>query len=62
MLSGNGWARTTYVAWTAINLVFGFATSPFKTMMIPGVVFFLVVAFFLYRPAATSSSRARGGR
>lgn len=52
MLSGNGRARTTYVAWTATNLAFGLATSPFKTMLIPSAIFFLVVTLFLYRPAA----------
>jgi hypothetical protein len=52
MLKGLGWARLLYVIWGAIGTLIGFATSPIKTALIPGVVFFAVVIFFLYRPAS----------
>ncbi len=52
MLKGQNWARFLYVIWSIIGLVVGFATSPMKTAIIPSVVIFLIIAFFLFRPAA----------
>ena len=57
MLRGKAWARTTYVAWNVVGSVIAFATSPFTTTLIPGVLFFLVVTFLLYRPAANAFFR-----
>jgi len=59
MLRGKAWARTTYVAWSAVGIVIGFATSPFTVTLIPGVLFFLVVTFLLYRPAANAFFRGQ---
>ena len=53
MLKGQNWSRFLYVIWTAIGLAISIVTSPMKAAMIPGVVFFVVVTFFLFRPAAT---------
>lgn len=51
---GKAWARLLYVAWNAVGLVVGFATSPMKTAMIPGLLVFLLITFFLYRPSASA--------
>ena len=53
MLGGHNWGRWLYVIWSVIGMIIGFATSPMKTMMVPGLLFFLIVAFFLFRPNAT---------
>lgn len=53
-LFGRRWARTTYLSWSAVSLIVGFATSPFKAIMIPGTVFFVVVTFLLFRPKANA--------
>lgn len=54
ILKGRNWARFLYVTWSIIGIVVSVATSPLKTPMIPGVVFFLVITFFLFRPKATA--------
>jgi len=54
MLRGKHWARTTYVAWNVVGLLVGLVTSPFKMMLIPGAVFFLIVTYLLYRPPANA--------
>jgi hypothetical protein len=50
MLKGQNWARFLYVGWSAIGFVIGILTSPMKAAMIPGLVVFAVLAFFLFRP------------
>jgi hypothetical protein len=52
MLKRKNWGRLLYPIWGAIGLVIGLITSPIKLMLIPGVVFFAVVVFFLFRPNA----------
>ena len=52
MLKGQNWARFLYVAWTALGFVIGVVTSSMKTAMIPGLVVFSVITFFLFRPKA----------
>lgn len=52
MLKGCNWARFLYIIWNIIGFFVGIATSPMKAAMIPGFVFFLVIAFFLFRPKA----------
>lgn len=52
MLKGQNWARLLYVIWSIIGFGIGIATSPMKAAMIPGLVVFLIVAFFLFRPKA----------
>jgi len=58
MLKGKNWARLLYVGWSAIGFVIGIATSPIKTAMIPGLVVFLIIAFFLFRPKANEYFKA----
>ncbi len=52
MLKGFGWSRLLYVGWSVIAFSFSLATSPMKAALIPGIVLFAVVVFFLFRPAA----------
>jgi len=52
-LKGQNWARYLYVGWGIVGFIVGFATSPMKFSMIPGFIFFLVIAFFLFRTKAT---------
>ena len=60
MLRGRGWARSFWVAWTGVSMVVGLVISPMPEFLISGAVLFLVVAFFLYRPAV--SAYFHGGR
>lgn len=53
MLKGQGWARLLYVVWGVFGLLVGLVTSPMKAAMIPGLVVFAIIVFFLYRPAST---------
>jgi hypothetical protein len=52
MLRGKAWARLLYVAWSSIGFVTSLATSPVKLPLLPGIVVFGVMVFFLYRPRA----------
>ena len=54
MLKGCNWARFLYVIWSIIGFVVGIATSPMKAAMIPSLVVFAVIAFFLFRPKASA--------
>jgi hypothetical protein len=52
MLKRQNWGRLLYTIWCSIGLTVGLITSPMKVMMIPGIVFFAVMVFFLFRPKA----------
>lgn len=54
MLKGHNWGRWVYVIWSIIAIVVGFATSPIKPAIIPGLVLFLIFVFFLFRPTANA--------
>ena len=54
MFKGLRWARLLYVAWSTIGIAIGLLTSPMKMMMVPGIVLFVVMAFFLFRPKANA--------
>jgi hypothetical protein len=50
MLKGRNWARMLYVAVGAVCFAINLVTSPVKLMMLPGLILFAVVVFFLFRP------------
>ena len=52
MLKGQGWAKLLYVIWGAIGSLISLITSPAKAALIPGLLFYAIVVFFLYRPAS----------
>ena len=54
MLKRQNWGRWLYVVGTAAGFVIGVMTSPLKEAMIPGLVVFVVVTFFLFRPKANN--------
>jgi hypothetical protein len=60
MLKGQNWARFLYVIWSVIGSIIGIATSPMKAAMIPGIVIFIVIAFFLFRPKANEYFHSNG--
>ena len=54
VLQGMNWARYLYVIWSVIGIGTGLATSPFKLMIIPSLVVFLIIAFYFFRPKANA--------
>jgi hypothetical protein len=60
MLHAYAWSRIAYVVWNLIATLYALITSPFKLMILPGFVIFLVISFFLIRPAANQYF-AQGG-
>lgn len=58
MLRGRHWGRVLYIAWTLFGTLVGVLTTPQKLTLIPGFVLFLIMVFFLFRPAANAFFRA----
>ena len=54
MLYRQNWARQLYVGWSILGIIIGLTTSPIKIMMLPGIVVFAIIAFFLFRSAANN--------
>ncbi len=50
LMKGRSWARFLYLFWTGTTLVASFVTSPVKMASVPGLLFFIIVAFFLFHP------------
>ncbi|MDR3157921.1 MAG: hypothetical protein LBU11_02695 [Zoogloeaceae bacterium] len=60
MLKGRNWARFLYVIWRAVDIVIALLTSPMNMMLVFGVVFYLIITFFLFRPAANAYFSQKG--
>jgi hypothetical protein len=54
MLKGANWARMLYVIWGAIGFLVSLFTTPAKLMIIPGLVVYAIIVFFLFRPKASA--------
>lgn len=54
MLKGKNWGRFLYVIWTAIGFIVTFFSMQFTTILIPGLIFYAIVVFFLFRPIANN--------
>ena len=54
MLYRQNWARFLYIGWIIIGIIIALITSPFKVMLLPGIVMNAIIAFFLFRPAANA--------
>jgi hypothetical protein len=54
MLRGENWARFLYIILGAIGFLIGLATSPVKLMLIPGIIIYGIIVFFLLRPNANA--------
>jgi hypothetical protein len=50
MLKGHNWARLLYLVWAGVSLFVGLVASPDKLSVIPSVVLFALIAFFLFQP------------
>ncbi len=61
MLDGHNWGRWLYVGWCVTSFTIGVAMSPMKLLMIPSLLVFLIIAFFLFRPQATRYFCRSGG-
>jgi hypothetical protein len=54
MLYRQNWARLLYVGWNILGIIIGLTTLPIKIMLLPGIVVFAIIAFFLFRPTANA--------
>ena len=52
MLGGRNWARWVYVAWNAFGFVISIFIAPNYLAMLPGLIFFGIIALFLFQPRA----------
>ncbi len=52
MLKKQNWARFLNVIWGAIGLLVPLFTTPLKMELIPGLLFYAIIVFFLFRPVA----------
>ena len=62
MLKGANWARLLYVGWGILGFAISFITTPGKLTMLPGIIFFAIVVFFLFRPKANAFFSGRSNR
>lgn len=55
MFKGHNWGRWLYVGWTLFSLLLSAVTAPnHLLLMVPSLLFFAVIVFFLFRPAANA--------
>ncbi len=54
MLKGFNWSQFLYIIWNIIAFLIGAIASSMKMAMIPGLVVFLLITFFLFQPKANS--------
>jgi hypothetical protein len=52
MLKRQNWARFIYVGWRIITSIIIIATLPMKVLIIPSIIVFLIVVYFLFQPKA----------
>ena len=52
ILKGRDWARLAIVAWVLLGIGLGLATSAYRPVLLISLLYLLVLAFFLFRPAA----------
>ncbi|MBS3804978.1 MAG: hypothetical protein KGY54_10550 [Oleiphilaceae bacterium] len=52
MLKARNWGRFLYVGWGLIGFLIAAIATPAKLGLLPGLVFFAVIVFFLFRPIA----------
>jgi len=57
---GLPWSRVLYAAWGIIGIILSFITSPAISVIVIGIIFYLILVFFLFRPAANEWFQARG--
>jgi uncharacterized membrane protein len=61
MLQGANWARMLYLGLAVLGFAYSLITSPFRMMVVPGLVFFGVFAFLLLRSPANAFFKGEQG-
>jgi cbb3-type cytochrome oxidase subunit 3 len=54
ILKGFNWSRFVYIGWSLIGTAISLATLPVTSIIVLGLAFLAVIAFFLFRPAANA--------
>lgn len=54
ILKEKNWARFLYVGWGLGNFLMSLAIGTMQASMIPGLIIFLIIAYFLFRPEANA--------
>lgn len=54
VLKGYPWSRWLYIGWGVLSLVFSLITVPVISVIVVTLLFLIVMAFFLFRPAANN--------
>jgi hypothetical protein len=54
LLRGQNWARHLYVAWTLVQLGYAWLVMPYRLVIVPGAIVFLLIAYLLFRPRANA--------
>jgi hypothetical protein len=57
---GLPWGRVLYVVWSVIAIIVSFYTSPMQSLILVSIVFFVVIAAFLFTNRANEWFAARG--
>jgi hypothetical protein len=52
ILKGKNWGRLLYVGWGLGSFLMSLAIGTMQVSMIPGMIIFLITAYFLFRPDA----------
>lgn len=52
ILKGKNWARLLYAGWGLFSFLMSLAIGTMQASMIPGLIVFLIIAYFLFRPDA----------
>jgi len=60
ILKGKNWARFLYAGWGVFSFLLAMAIGTMQATMIPGLLIFLVIAYFLFRPEANAYFRHAG--
>ena len=57
---GLPWGRVLYVVWSVIGIIVSFYTSPIQSLILVSIVFFIIIAAFLFTNRANEWFSARG--
>ena len=60
IFKGQPWSRVLYVVWSVIGIVVAFYISPVKAIILFSLIFFIVIAIFLFGEKANVWFSARG--
>jgi len=52
ILKGKNWARLLYAGWGLFSFLMSLVIGTMQASMLPGLIIFLIIAYFLFRPDA----------